>query len=203
MYPCLFVKVLSHDQSINSTFSLAIYFSVGGFAIFFFCEFFRVDQRRLTFERLDLLVSFHLPSKSELQLPDASLLLRSDLFKSYRIILGFDFRAYCCCLIQINSQFIDICQLYRFYLLFQLLLISIQLGIRLIGCLSCNFIQNIIQLISSIPGDCLIALFRLHIRSLYTTPRAHRLTQPIVYFKSADRADFVAFCIGSACRYEL
>ena len=45
---------------------LAIYFSVGGFAILFFCKFFRVDQGRLTFERLDLLVSFRLPSKSEL-----------------------------------------------------------------------------------------------------------------------------------------
>ena len=124
-------------RSINKPYFLpAIYFTVGGFVIFFFCEFFRVDQRRLTFERLDLLVSFHLPSKSELQLPDASLLLRSDLFKSYRIILGFDFRAYSCCLIQINSQFIDICQLYRFYLLFQLLSVSIQLGILLIGRLS-------------------------------------------------------------------
>ena len=44
----------------------AIYFSVGGFAIFFFSEFFRVDQERLTFERVDLLVSFRLPSKYEL-----------------------------------------------------------------------------------------------------------------------------------------
>ena len=47
-------------------FFLAIYFSVGGFAIFFFCEFFRVDQGRLTFDLLDLLVSFRLPNKSEL-----------------------------------------------------------------------------------------------------------------------------------------
>ena len=47
-------------------FLLAIYFSVSGFAIFFFCEFFRVDQGRLIFERLDLLVNFRLPSKSEL-----------------------------------------------------------------------------------------------------------------------------------------
>ena len=47
-------------------FLLAIYFSVSGFAIFFFCEFFRVDQGRLTFERLVLLVSFRLPNKSEL-----------------------------------------------------------------------------------------------------------------------------------------
>ena len=51
---------------------------------FFFCEFFRVDQGRLTFERLDLLVSFHLPSKSEIQLPGASLFSRLDLFISYR-----------------------------------------------------------------------------------------------------------------------
>jgi len=28
-----------------------------------FCEFFRADQERLTFERLDLLVSVRLPSK--------------------------------------------------------------------------------------------------------------------------------------------
>ena len=74
-------------RSINkSYFFLAIYFFVGDFAIFFFCELFQVDQGCLTFERLDLLVSFHLPSKSELQLPGASLLLHSDLFKSYRII---------------------------------------------------------------------------------------------------------------------
>jgi len=54
-------------QSTNKLYFLpAIYFTVGGFVIFFFCEFFRVDQRRLTFERLDLLVSFCLPSKSEL-----------------------------------------------------------------------------------------------------------------------------------------
>ena len=45
---------------------LAIYFSVSDFAIFFFFrEFFQADQGRLTFERLGLLVSFRLPSKSK------------------------------------------------------------------------------------------------------------------------------------------
>ena len=52
---------------IHKTLLLEIYFLVGDFAIFFlFCEFFQADQGRLTFERLDSLVSFHLPSKSEL-----------------------------------------------------------------------------------------------------------------------------------------
>jgi len=36
------------------------------FRYFLFREFFRVDRGRLTFERLDLLVSFCLPNKSEL-----------------------------------------------------------------------------------------------------------------------------------------
>ena len=76
-------------RSISKPYFLpAIYFIVGGFAIFFLCEFFRVDQGHLTFEQLDMLISFCLPSKSELQLPGASLLLRSDLFKSYRIIFS-------------------------------------------------------------------------------------------------------------------
>ena len=69
----------------------AIYFLVGDFAILFSGEFFQVDQGRLTFERLDLLVSIHLPSKFELLHTSESLLLRSDLFKSYRICLSFDF----------------------------------------------------------------------------------------------------------------
>ena len=83
-------------------FFLAIYFSVGGFAIFIFCEFFRDDQGRLTFERLDLLVSFHLPNKSKLQLSGASLLLRLDLFKNYRIHLDFDLW----CIAVFSSRFI-------------------------------------------------------------------------------------------------
>ena len=59
-------KSFATRQINKPYFLLAIYFSVGGFAIFFFCEFFQVDQGHLTFERLDLLVSFHLPSKYEL-----------------------------------------------------------------------------------------------------------------------------------------
>ena len=34
--------------------------------LFSFREFFRADQGRLTFERLGLLINFHLPSKSEI-----------------------------------------------------------------------------------------------------------------------------------------
>ena len=56
----------------------------------FLCEFFQANQGRLTFERLGLLVSLHLRSKSELLLPGASLWLRSNLFKIYRIYLSFD-----------------------------------------------------------------------------------------------------------------
>ena len=49
---------LSHDQ-YNNTLQFPLYF-FGDFAFsfLFFDEFFRVDQGRLTFERLDLLVSF-------------------------------------------------------------------------------------------------------------------------------------------------
>ena len=58
--------------------------------LFSFSEIFLADQGRLTFEQLGLLVSFRLPSKSELYLPGASLSLCSDLFKIYRIYLSFD-----------------------------------------------------------------------------------------------------------------
>ena len=60
------VKIDTHPT--NTTLLLAIYFLVGDFATFFSfsSEFFQADQRRLTFEQLGLLVSFHLPSKSEL-----------------------------------------------------------------------------------------------------------------------------------------
>ena len=59
------VKIDTHPNT--QTLLLATYFLVGDFAIFFFfCEFFQADQGRLTFERLDLLVSLRLPSKSEL-----------------------------------------------------------------------------------------------------------------------------------------
>ena len=65
MSPPTIVKIDTHPT--NTTLLLAIYFLVGDFAIFFlFREFFQADQGRLTFERLDLLVSFRLPSKSEL-----------------------------------------------------------------------------------------------------------------------------------------
>ena len=80
------VEGLSHDQSNNSIFYLQFTFRRLRHFSFLFGEFFRVDQGRLTFERLDLLVNFRLSSKSELQLPGASLSLRSDLIKSYRII---------------------------------------------------------------------------------------------------------------------
>ena len=56
--PTSICKSFATRQINKPYFLLAIYFSVGGFAIFFFCEFFRDDQGRLTFERLDLLVSF-------------------------------------------------------------------------------------------------------------------------------------------------
>ena len=59
------VKIDRHPN--KQTLLLAIYFLVGGFAILFlFHKFFQADQGRLTFERLGLLVSLRLPSKSEL-----------------------------------------------------------------------------------------------------------------------------------------
>jgi len=57
---------LSHEQQTNSTFYLQFIFRGLHHLSFLFGEFFRVDQGRLTFKRLDLLVSFRLPSKSEL-----------------------------------------------------------------------------------------------------------------------------------------
>ena len=51
-------KVDTHQIQQTLYNFLAIYFSVGNFAIFFFGDFFQVDQGRLTFERLDLRVSF-------------------------------------------------------------------------------------------------------------------------------------------------
>ena len=64
--PPAIVKVDTH--STNTTLLLAIYFLVGDFAtpFSFFHEFFQADQGRHTFERLGLLVSLRLPSKSEL-----------------------------------------------------------------------------------------------------------------------------------------
>ena len=50
-------KVDTHPTNTTLLF-LAIYFLVGDFTIFFFCEFFRVDQERLTFERLDFAGKF-------------------------------------------------------------------------------------------------------------------------------------------------
>ena len=65
MSPPAIVKIDTHPN--KQTLLLAIYFLVGDFAIFFlFGEFFRADQGRLTFERLGLLVSFHLSNKPEL-----------------------------------------------------------------------------------------------------------------------------------------
>ena len=59
------VKIDTHPN--KQTLLLAIYFLIVDFAILFlFHEFFQADQGRLTFERLVLLVSLHLPSKSEL-----------------------------------------------------------------------------------------------------------------------------------------
>ena len=60
------VKGLSHNQSTNSTFFLQ-FTSLSAASLFsFLCEVFQFDQGRITFERLDLLVSFHLPNKSKL-----------------------------------------------------------------------------------------------------------------------------------------
>ena len=65
MSPPAIVKIDTHPT--NTTLLLAIYFLVGDFAILFlFREFFQADQECLTFERLGLLVSLRLPSKSEL-----------------------------------------------------------------------------------------------------------------------------------------
>ena len=63
--PLTIVKIDTHPN--KQTLLLAIYFLVGDFTIFFlFREFFQADQGCLTFERLDLLVSLRLLSKSEL-----------------------------------------------------------------------------------------------------------------------------------------
>ena len=59
------VKGLSHDQSTNSTFYLQ-FTLLSAASLFFFLRVFSSYQGRLTFERLDLLVSFLLLSKSEL-----------------------------------------------------------------------------------------------------------------------------------------
>ena len=66
MSPPAIVKIDTHPTNI--TLLLAIYFLVGDFAILFSfsCEFFQADQGCLTFERLGLLLSLRLPSKSEL-----------------------------------------------------------------------------------------------------------------------------------------
>ena len=60
------VKIDTHPN--KQTLLLAIYFLVGDFTTLFslFREFFQADQGRLTFERLGLLVSLRLLSKSEL-----------------------------------------------------------------------------------------------------------------------------------------
>ena len=50
MYLLVSVKGLSHDLSTNPTFSLQFTFSSATSPFSFFCEFFRVDQGRLTFE---------------------------------------------------------------------------------------------------------------------------------------------------------
>ena len=56
MSPLAIVKIDTHPN--KQTLLLAIYFLVGNFAtLFLFREFFQADQRRLTFERLGLLVS--------------------------------------------------------------------------------------------------------------------------------------------------
>ena len=56
MSPPAIVKIDAHPT--NTTLLLAIYFLVGDFAILFlFREFFQADQGRLTFERLDFIVS--------------------------------------------------------------------------------------------------------------------------------------------------
>ena len=64
--PLAIVKIDTYPN--KQTLLLAIYFLVGDFAtpFSFFHEFFQADQGRHTFERLGLLVSLRLPSKSEL-----------------------------------------------------------------------------------------------------------------------------------------
>ena len=89
MSPPAIVKIDTHPTNTNLLY-LQFTFSSAASPSFFFREFFQADQGRLTFEQLGLLVSFRLPSKSELQLPGASLWLRSDLFKIYQIYLNFD-----------------------------------------------------------------------------------------------------------------
>ena len=65
MSPQTIVKIDTHQN--KQIILLAIYFLVDDFATFFlFREFFQADQGRLTFERLGLLVSLRLSSKSEL-----------------------------------------------------------------------------------------------------------------------------------------
>ena len=57
MYPVRCKRFITRSTN-KLYFLLAIYFSVTSPLFFFFGEFIRVDQGRLTFERLDLLVSF-------------------------------------------------------------------------------------------------------------------------------------------------
>ena len=66
MSPPAIVKIDTHPN--QQTLLLTIYFLVGDFATLFslFREFFQADQGCLTFERLGLLVSLRLPSKSKL-----------------------------------------------------------------------------------------------------------------------------------------
>ena len=66
MSPPAIVKIETHPN--KQTLLLAIYFLVGDFAtpFSFFYVFFQADQGCLTFERLGLLVSLRLSSKSEL-----------------------------------------------------------------------------------------------------------------------------------------
>ena len=60
--------VMIDTHPTNTSLLLALYFLVDEFATLFSfsCEFFQADQGHFTFERIDLLVSLHLPSKSEL-----------------------------------------------------------------------------------------------------------------------------------------
>ena len=66
MNPPTIVKIDTYPTNTNSLYLHFTFLSATSPSFFLFREFFQADQRRLTFDQLGLLVSLHLPSKSEL-----------------------------------------------------------------------------------------------------------------------------------------
>ena len=64
--PPAIVRIDTHPTNTNLLYLQFTFSSATSPSFSLFREFFRADQGCLTFEQLDLLVSFHLPSKSEI-----------------------------------------------------------------------------------------------------------------------------------------